>query len=29
MRERIGRLGYSQLALGALILGTMVTARFS
>ena len=29
MPERIGRLGYSQLTLGALILAAMVTARFS
>ncbi|MEA2661176.1 MAG: hypothetical protein QOH08_748 [Chloroflexota bacterium] len=29
MRQRIQRLGYSQLALGALILAAMVTARFS
>lgn len=29
MRERIRLLGYTQMALGALILGAMVTARFS
>jgi uncharacterized membrane protein len=29
IRERIRRLGYSQMALGTLILGAMVTARFS
>ena len=29
MRERIRRLGWSQMALGALILAAMVTARFS
>jgi len=29
MRERIQRLGYAQLTLGALILVAMVTARFS
>ncbi len=29
MRERIRRLGYAQLALGTLIVGAMVTARFS
>ena len=29
LRQRIQRLGYAQLALGALILGAMVTARFS
>ena len=29
IRERIQRLGYSQLALGTLILGAMVLARFS
>ncbi|HEV2009784.1 MAG TPA: hypothetical protein VGS17_01995 [Candidatus Limnocylindria bacterium] len=29
IRERIRRLGYSQLALGTLIVGAMVTARFS
>ena len=29
LRERIQRLGYAQLALGALILAAMVTARFS
>jgi uncharacterized membrane protein len=29
MRERIRRLGYAQMALGTLILGAMVTARFS
>jgi uncharacterized membrane protein len=29
LRERIQRLGYAQMALGALILVTMVTARFS
>jgi uncharacterized membrane protein len=29
IRERIRHLGYSQMALGTLILGAMVTARFS
>ena len=29
LRERIRRIGYSQMALGALILAAMVTARFS
>ncbi len=29
MRERIRRIGYAQLALGTLIVATMVTARFS
>ena len=29
IRERIRRLGYSQMALGTLVLGAMVTARFS
>jgi hypothetical protein len=29
LRERIQRIGYAQLTLGTLILGAMVTARFS
>ena len=29
IRERIRRIGYAQMALGGLILGAMVTARFS
>jgi uncharacterized membrane protein len=29
LRERIQRIGYAQMALGTLILGAMVTARFS
>jgi len=29
LRRRIQRLGYAQLALGALVLAAMVTARFS